>query len=241
MGIFNKNKREHVFAKPSDATIAQCFNKGNATTKLSFFIFGLGNLLNKQIGRGLAFLGIEIAYIVYMLTFGFGTLVGLTTLGTEQMEEVWDPALGYYTYTDGDNSMLFLLFGVITIMLSIAMVFFGSMSGKSAFATQYRKEKGMHIPTLLDDIRSIREENLHVVMMAFPIVGVLAFTITPLIFTILVAFTNYDRDHQPPGNLFDWVGLVFICFILPAILSFLFCSIMRKIDWIKEGDLKLNL
>ena len=24
---------------------------------------------------------------------------------------------------------------------------------------------------------------------------------------ILMAFTNYDADHQPPGHLFDWVGL----------------------------------
>ena len=122
-------------------------------------------------------------------------------------EEVWDAELGIYTYTDGDNSMLCLLFGVVTIMLSIAIVFFACMSMKSAFATQYRKEKGMKVPTFRDDLHSIKEENLHVAMMAFPIVGVLTFTIVPLIYTILVAFTNYDRDHQPPGNLFDWVGL----------------------------------
>jgi uncharacterized membrane protein len=39
----------------------------------------------------------------------------------------------------------------------------------------------------------------------------------------------------------DWVGLVLICFILPAILSFAFCQILRKWKWIKDGDLKLNL
>ena len=38
--------------------------------------------------------------------------------------------------------------------------------------------------------------------------GILIFTIMPLIFMISMAFTNYDRDHQPPGHLFDWVGLV---------------------------------
>lgn len=38
---------------------------------------------------------------------------------------------------------------------------------------------------------------------------------------------------------FDWVGLVLICFILPAILSTVFCEIERKLGWIKEGDLKL--
>ena len=39
----------------------------------------------------------------------------------------------------------------------------------------------------------------------------------------------------------DWIGLVLICFILPAILSTLFCRILRKIGWIKDGDLKLEL
>ena len=33
------------------------------------------------------------------------------------------------------------------------------------------------------------------------------FTILPLIFMILIAFTNYDKNHQPPGSLFTWVGL----------------------------------
>ena len=39
----------------------------------------------------------------------------------------------------------------------------------------------------------------------------------------------------------DWVGLVLICFVLPAILSTTFCEILRKWGWIKENDLKLEL
>lgn len=38
---------------------------------------------------------------------------------------------------------------------------------------------------------------------------------------------------------FDWVGLVLICFVLPAILSTIFCEIERKLGWIKENDLLL--
>ena len=38
----------------------------------------------------------------------------------------------------------------------------------------------------------------------------------------------------------DWIGLTLICFILPAVLSWLFCQILRKIGWIKDGDLKLE-
>jgi hypothetical protein len=40
---------------------------------------------------------------------------------------------------------------------------------------------------------------------------------------------------------FDWIGLVLVCFILPAVLSFVFCEILRKMGWIKENDLKLDL
>ena len=39
----------------------------------------------------------------------------------------------------------------------------------------------------------------------------------------------------------DWAGLVLICFILPAVLSVIFCNVLRKIGWIKENDLKLEL
>lgn len=39
---------------------------------------------------------------------------------------------------------------------------------------------------------------------------------------------------------FDWLGLILICFILPALLSVVFCEILRKIGWIKENDLKLD-
>lgn len=38
---------------------------------------------------------------------------------------------------------------------------------------------------------------------------------------------------------FDWLGMALICFILPAILSWMFCQILRKIGWIREGDLTL--
>ena len=39
---------------------------------------------------------------------------------------------------------------------------------------------------------------------------------------------------------FDWLGLVLICFVLPAVLSTVFCEIERKLGWVKDGDLKLD-
>lgn len=39
----------------------------------------------------------------------------------------------------------------------------------------------------------------------------------------------------------DWIGLILICFILPGVLTWLFGLFFRKIGWIKENDLKLDL
>ena len=38
---------------------------------------------------------------------------------------------------------------------------------------------------------------------------------------------------------FDWIGLVLISFVLPAVLSLVFHAGVKKLGWVKEGDLKL--
>lgn len=52
------------------------------------------------------------------------------------------------------------------------------------------------------------------------------------------AITNGASAISPGG--FDWLGLVLICVVLPAVLSLLFGNILRKLGWIKDGDLKLS-
>ena len=39
----------------------------------------------------------------------------------------------------------------------------------------------------------------------------------------------------------DWIGMALICFILPALLSWIFCALLRKWGWIHENDLTLEL
>lgn len=39
----------------------------------------------------------------------------------------------------------------------------------------------------------------------------------------------------------DWIGLIFVSFLLPGVLSWLFSVLFRKIGWIKEGDMRLDL
>ena len=45
---------------------------------------------------------------------------------------------------------------------------------------------------------------------------------------------------ETPHSPLMWAGLVLCCFVLPALLSLLFSEIMRKLGWIKTGDMKLE-
>lgn len=40
---------------------------------------------------------------------------------------------------------------------------------------------------------------------------------------------------------FDWIGLIAISFILPGLIAWAFGLLLRKIGWIKENDLKLDI
>lgn len=53
------------------------------------------------------------------------------------------------------------------------------------------------------------------------------------------AALNHGAEVIAP-TAFDWIGLVLICFVLPGILSWAFGLMLRKIGWIKEGDLTLQ-
>lgn len=52
------------------------------------------------------------------------------------------------------------------------------------------------------------------------------------------AITNGAAAINP--GVMDWLGLLLVCFVLPAVLCWLFGMLFRKIGWIKDGDLALN-
>ena len=185
----------------------EAIQKGDSLTKLSALVFGLGSLLRGQPGRFALLLATELFYFIYMAFYGFSSLAGLGTLGTRTQSSEWSEALGVYVTTAGDNSMLFLLHGVVTIMITLLFFYFMSVSVRCAYTAQLAVEQKRKQVSFKKDVRSLLNENLHKLLMTWPLVGIALFTIVPLVFMIMIAFTNYDRDHQVPGNLFTWVGL----------------------------------
>lgn len=56
-------------------------------------------------------------------------------------------------------------------------------------------------------LSELLNERFHISTLTFPAITITIFTIMPLLFMIMLAFTNYNKDTAPPAQLFDWVGL----------------------------------
>ena len=180
--------------------IGTTFTEGDILTKLSFFFMGVGSLCRGVVLRGLAFLAIEVGYIYYMITTGWKYMVDLATLGTVETTTI------NFVRVYGDNSFLILLYGVLALLITLLFIFIWRLNVKENYEEELAKKRGRKLPTLATDIRILLDKNFDKTLLALPVTGVMVFTVVPIIFMICVAFTNYDKNHQPPQNLFDWVG-----------------------------------
>ena len=182
--------------------IGLTFVHGDWKTKVSYFIMGFGSIARKQVLRGLLFLAFEVIFILYMIYFGGPYLSRLYILGTEG--SVMDPATGTVVY--GENSFNILLYGVLTLFFIAAFIYTWFLNIKQNKINEDIIKDQKKIATAKDDLRALVDENFHKTLLALPTLGILIFTVLPIFFMILVAFTNYDKNHTPPLNLFGWVG-----------------------------------
>ena len=65
-----KKRKMQEFA--STYSLKTAFVKGDIFTKLSAVVMGLGNIVRGQVVKGLLFLAVQAAYIIYMIKVGIG-------------------------------------------------------------------------------------------------------------------------------------------------------------------------
>ena len=185
---------------------AGIFKNGDFGVKLSFLIMGSGAFARKQIAKGFAYLGIELLFIFYMIFNGVGAIGDLFTLGTSFKYEL--VSLGQTAAAPnvpGDNSMLCLLFGVVAIMVIAGFLLMYFSNIKSAYDSYENSVIGKRLPTFKDDVKALFDNKFYILLLVVSLVGVIIFTLLPLIFMILIAFTNYQGGTEESG--FNWVGL----------------------------------
>lgn len=200
-------KKSMQSAEIGEAGFFKSLAKGDGFTKLSLLVPGIGNIRRGQIGKGILFLCITALYWLYFFQTGLQVLEKLPTLGTKTQEKVWDEAQGIYVYEAGDNSLLILLSGVIFVFLTVAFLLFWRAAVRSAYKAEELKKAGRRVPGFWEEVESYFDTKLYRSLLSLPVLGVLIFTVLPLVFMASMAFTNYDRDHQVPGKLFTWIGL----------------------------------
>ena len=188
--------------------IGRTFAQGDWKTKTSFFVMGFGNIARGQVLRGLLFLLFEIVFIVYMITAGGYWLSMLPSLGKQGPTQAYNEILDTYTTTYNDNSFKILLYGVLTIFFIFAFIYTWRLNVKQNKLAEQFLKSGKKLSSDKDDLRSMVDENFYKTLLALPLTGILVFTVMPIVFMILVAFTNYDGAHNGfSNNLFTWVGL----------------------------------
>ena len=207
-GLWQKIKNFALKVKDNVVDIGKTFKDGSWKTKVSFFIMGFGSIMYGQWLRGIVFLAFEILFILYMVFAGGHWLSKFGTLGTKQPEKVMDPILDVEVTVVGDNSFKILLYGLLTIAFIVALIYTWRLNVKQCKICEGIIASGKKVKSGKDDLQSLVDDQFHKTLLALPVTGILVFTVLPIIFMILVAFTNYDGDHPGNGyaNLFTWIG-----------------------------------
>lgn len=190
-------------------TVYMALKNGSVFTRVSFLVMGFGQIARGQFVKGLLYMLTQLGFALYMLFLGGKYVLHLFSgnLGSRLSGEQWNESLQIFEKIKGDNSFLILLYGVVTIVLTLLFAAIWWMNVKGNVENDVSLQSGKKLRNIREDFRFWINERFYAPLLILPFVGLLVFTVMPLIFMILIAFTNYDYAHTPPGKLFDWVGL----------------------------------
>lgn len=174
----------------------EILTQGNGKVSASMCIMGLGQLLYKQWAKGIMFLFIQIMFIVYMVLMGAMDLFGFFSLGTKESNAWYG--------IEGDNSVVMLIMGILSILIIILYIIIYIANIKDVYRTQSAVDTHKKLASFKQELGALFDKSFYKTALALPVIGVCVFSILPIIFMILIAFTNYGGDIVPPA-LVDWV------------------------------------
>ena len=191
-------------AKPFD-TLGEAWKKGSWGVRANFLVMGGYQITHHQIARGVLYLLYQVVFIWFMFTSGFQFIGKLGTLGTFSPDSSYlsDPVEGVsLAVPGGDRSFSILLYAIVTFLLIgifVVLWFYSIRDAKSLHDNicigRYAKDSQF--------FHDILDAKYHTLLLAVPLVGLVAFTVIPVIFMVVAGFTNYSGTQF---YLFDWVG-----------------------------------
>lgn len=195
----------HKLCKPFD-TLAEAWKKGSTGVKLNFFLMGFYQVTHHNIIRGVLYFLYEVVFIIFMIMVGGPYLGKLGSLGSfsqndaRYLVDVYEGET--LSFVNGDFSFQILLYSIITFILMIIFVALWYFSIRDAKSLQdnWLVGKVSKDGQFFDDILN---KDYHTLLLAVPMVGLVGFTVIPVVFMIIASFTNYSSRHF---SLFDWTG-----------------------------------
>ncbi len=202
-------KKAGLFFYNDFLDLINTFKNGDWKTRISYVVMGYGSFRRGQIMRGILFFAFEVVFVVYMICGGGYWLSMMPSLGLRGREEGYDEELDAWTTIYHDNSFKILLYSVLTIFFIIAFIYTWRLNIKQNRISEEILKSGKPLKSGKQDIHSLIDDQFHKTLLALPVTGIIVFTVMPIVFMILVAFTNYNgaQNNGYSNNLFHWVGL----------------------------------
>ncbi|RPF54296.1 carbohydrate ABC transporter permease [Aquisalibacillus elongatus] len=152
---------------------------------------GAGQFYNKQYLKGLLFLILGVVFIsAFKDVINIG-LWGIVTLGEIPME---------------DHSIFLLVQGIVAlIVIALGLVIY-FINLRDAYKNGKRRDMGLEKHSIRKQYQNLIDTGFPYLMLTPGFFLLIFVVIFPILFVILLSFTNYSLNNSPPANLVEWVG-----------------------------------
>ncbi len=193
-------------------------SKGIYAALMSSVVWGSGQLYNRQKIKALFFFLAQALLIFIELSTSYWDVYFFGTVPASwRMKEVF----GYFSKgiwglvtlgevpgaRGGDHSIVLMINGIIAVMILLLFAFVFVWNIRDAYVTRKTFEKTGERENSVTYLKKLWENMFEYIMITPSVILIMFISIMPIVFSLLVGFTNYNASNIPPGKLVSWVGL----------------------------------
>ncbi len=186
ISLYEELEREYL---KMDITEAKT-NHRKIALYLSIFP-GAGQFYNKQYIKGSAFLFLSVIFLSAFWDIIDIGLWGIVTLGEIPME---------------DHSIFLLVQGIIALLVIAIGLTVYIINLVDAYRNGKRRDLGLARHSVRQQYQNLIDTGFPYLMLSPGFFLLIFVVIFPILFVILLSFTNYSINNSPPAKLVDWVG-----------------------------------
>ncbi|MFA5686603.1 MAG: sugar ABC transporter permease [Bacilli bacterium] len=168
--------------------------KGKTALGLSFFVFGVPQIMYRNLIKGILFLSIQMLVIFYLIARGVADIQNFFILKNE------------FKFQEP------IVFGVVAFLIIAFALYIYFVSLNSSLNIVKNINQNKEIETVKQEGVSLIESKFYITALIVPVLGAIIFTVIPLLFMIFIAFSNYSRvvaegySSTAANGFLEWIG-----------------------------------